>query len=187
MKRLILASFGLAAAMIGAPAMAQTMSIPYVGQVQAYGTLGYANLQGNHADLSAVQGRLGLRFDRYFGVEVEGASGANTFDPITDSNGNQVKVGLNNQEAVYGVVFLPVWHGVDLFARGGFSGEDIKLDTAGPTPYRYGNRESWNYGGGAQYFFNGGPNGIRADYTRYDYNDNAPNDNVYSLAFVHKF
>jgi hypothetical protein len=187
MKTLLLAGFGLVAAAIGAPAMAQTMSVPYVGAVQGYGTLGYANLQGNGADLSAMQGRLGMRFDRYFGIEAEAATGLNTYDPITDANGNQVKVGLNNQEAIYGVVFLPLGHGVDLFARGGFGGEDVKLDSALPTSYRYGNSEGWNYGGGAQYFFHNGPNGLRFDYTRYDYNDDAPNDNVYSLAFVHKF
>lgn len=187
MKSLLIASIGLGAAtIIAAPALAQTINLPLVGPAQAYGALGYTNLQGDHADLSALQGRLGLRFDRYFGVEGELASGVNSHDPTTDSNGVPLKAGLTSQEAIYGVGFLPLGHNLDLFARAGYGGTAVKINSVTPTVYRYGG-DSWNYGAGAQYFFNGGPNGVRADYTRYDYENNAPDANVWSVAFVRKF
>jgi hypothetical protein len=184
MKSLLIAGAAFTAAALGvAPALAQ--SVPYLGQMQAYGTLGYANLNGNGVDLSAVQGRIGARFGRYFGIEAEYAGGTN-FDHTTDSFGTPLKVGLRNQEAVYGVGFLPLTPRLDLFARGGFGGTDAKLgDYALPTRYRFGD-ESWNYGAGAQYFF-AGPNGVRVDYTKYDYEHDQPNEDVWSVAFVRKF
>jgi hypothetical protein len=44
-----------------------------------------------------------------------------------------------------------------------------------------------NYGVGGQYFYKGGPNGLRAEYTRYDYQDHAVPDDVVSVAYVRKF
>ena len=184
MKTRLIASLGLASALVAAaPAMAQ--SVPYLGQVQGYGTLGYSNLDGNGVDLGAVQGRLGARFGQYFGVEGELSGGVDE-DHVATANG-PVKAGLRNQEAVYAVGFLPITPGFDLFARGGFGGTDAKLsDYAALLTYKYGS-ESWNYGAGAQYFFNNGPNGLRADYTRYDYEHDQPDDNVWSVAYVRKF
>ena len=48
--------------------------------------------------------------------------------------------------------------------------------------------DSLNYGAGAQYFFNHGPNGVRADYTRYDFRGagNGSGD-VFSISYVRKF
>jgi hypothetical protein len=184
MKSLFSAVFGLAAAVFAAPALAQ--SLPPLSPIQGYGTLGYSNLDGNGVDLSAVQGRLGARFGRYLGIEAELSGGVN-YDKTADGLGGPLKVGLRNQEAIYGVGFLPVTPGLDLFARGGFGGTDAKLgDYATATTYRYGS-ESWNYGAGAQYFFSNGPNGVRADYTRYDYEHDQPDENVWSIAFVRKF
>jgi len=184
MRSLIIAAASLSVAVVASPVFAQ--SPLDLGQVQVYGTLGYSNLDGNGVDLSAVQGRLGARYGRYFGVEGELAGGTDDLH-TTDSAGTPLKVGLRNQEAIYGVGFLPLTPSLDLFARGGFGGTDGKLgDYAVPTTYRYGG-ESWNYGAGAKYFFGAGKTGVRADYTRYDYEHEVPDDNVWSVALVRKF
>jgi len=184
MKSLLLAVIGLSAATFTAPAFAQ--ELPNLGPVQTYGTLGYSNVNGNGVDLGAVQGRLGARFGRYFGVEGE-VSGGIDEDHTFGATGVPLKVGLNNQEAIYGVGYLPLSPSLDLFARGGFGGADGKVgDYASAPAYRYGG-ESWNYGAGAQYFYKGGPNGIRVDYTRYDYEQTQPDADVWSVALVRKF
>ncbi len=185
MKTQLIAAISLSSALIaGAPALAQ--SLPNLGQVQGYGTLGYANLDGNSVDLGAVQGRLGARFGQYFGVEGELSGGVDE-DHSSAAFGPPVKVGLRNQEAVYAVGYLPIRPGLDLFARAGYGGTDAKLgDYATPVTYRYGGN-SWNYGAGGQYFFNNGPNGLRTDYTRYDFGHDTPDENVWSVAYVRKF
>ena len=46
--------------------------------------------------------------------------------------------------------------------------------------------DSWNYGVGGQYSFDG-KNGVRADYTRHDFKDSSTNADVWSVAYVRKF
>ena len=49
-----------------------------------------------------------------------------------------------------------------------------------------GTDHSVSYGAGAQYFFGGGPNGVRGDYTRHDF-DGGGDADVWSLSFVRRF
>ena len=68
--KMIFAAAALAAAAVAAPAMAQ----PMMGPVSGYANLGYAYAHEDPVNLSAVQGRLGVR-GSYFGVEGQGAFG----------------------------------------------------------------------------------------------------------------
>jgi len=76
MKRFLIAG-GLAATAVlaaAAPALAQGADGPWAFQPTYYGNLGYSNFD-DHSNTSAITGRLGVRANRYFGVEGEGAVG----------------------------------------------------------------------------------------------------------------
>ena len=47
--------------------------------------------------------------------------------------------------------------------------------------------DSWNYGVGGQYSFDG-KNGVRVDYTRESFQEHGANDaNVWSIAYIRRF
>jgi hypothetical protein len=174
--KMIFAAAALAAAAVAAPAMAQ----PVMGPVSGYANLGYAYTHSDPINLSAVEGRVGVR-STYLGVEGQGAFG------IGDDTDAGVKVSLSHEFSGYLVGFLPIQDsGAELFARVGYGTSAIKAKAAGVTVKD--DFESWNFGGGAQYFFNHGPNGVRADYTRHEFTDNgAGHADVFSISYVRKF
>lgn len=167
----------LAGAAIPAVADAQDAGTPSI-----YGTLGYAGSNVEGVDLGAIQGRLGARFGKYLGVEGELAAGVK--NDKTYVAGAPVKVDLQHQAAVYGVGFLPVAPNVDLFARVGYGNTKLKASAAGASASDDG--DSWNYGVGGQYMVDA-KNGVRADFTRYDFKDSSTNADVWALAYLRKF
>lgn len=171
----------LAAAIIPAAAQAQDL-----GPTTFYGSAGYSHADLDEVDLGAIQGRLGARFGQYFGVEGEAAFGVkdDTYRPPVTIGGSPVDVELKHSLAVYGVGFLPVAPNADLYARVGYGTSKIEASLAGTSASADG--ESWNYGVGGQYFFDG-MNGVRADYTRYDFEDDAGKADVWSIGYVRKF
>lgn len=177
MKSLIIAaSVAVSCAAVPALASAQDTASP-----QVYGTVGYANAKDDDANLGAIQGRLGARWG-YFGVEGELAGGVKSDD--VNVGGTNVNVKLRHQEAIYGVGFLPVSPNLDLFARVGYGNTDIKASSAGLSTT--GHDQSWNYGVGGQYFFTD-KDGVRVDYTRYDFQHGSENADVWGVAYVRKF
>lgn len=147
-----------------------------------YGTLGYADTDLDHVNLGSIQGRLGVRFGQYFGVEGELAGGVK--DDKVNVNGTDVKVKLNSQEAIYGVGFLPLSPNFDLLARVGYGHSQGSGSVAGVTANAKG--DSWNYGVGGQYSFDG-KNGVRADYTREQFQNHGGDANVWAISYVRKF
>src|SRR5476649_255116 len=106
MKALITAASALAlAALLPAAASAQTAPTTNVGTT-FYGTLGYADSNTDHLNLGTIQGRVGARFGQYFGVE--GELGAGVTNDKTTVGGIDIKAKIQNQEAIYGVGFLPL-------------------------------------------------------------------------------
>jgi len=178
MKTLLIAGAALASLAAAVPAMAQPEN-PYGPQF--YGTLGYSDYD-NHSNTGAIQGRVGARFGRYFGVEGEIAGGVATGS--TNVAGERDHVKLNDQYAGYAVGYLPVTHNADLFAKVGYGATDAHI--TGPTVDTGNYRSGVAYGAGGQYFFNG-PNGVRADYTRMNFGPTVGDSNVWSLAYVRKF
>ena len=167
-----------AISLFAVPAMAQSLQSPTY-----YGTLGYSQMQGDDADLGAVTGRLGAKLTPYLGVEGETSFGVG-HDDVTIA-GVDGKVEHRYDVAAYGVATLPVQPNFDLFARVGYGVTEVKASAAGVAASDH--SDSVNYGVGANYHLDG-VNGIRADWTRRDFqDDNAGEADVYSLSFVRKF
>ncbi len=68
--------------------------------------------------------------------------------------------------------------------RGGYGGSRIKVSGTGFSASD--SEGSWNYGGGAQYSFDG-KNGLRAEYTRHDFGNGARAADVWAASYVRKF
>jgi hypothetical protein len=178
MKALLIAASAAAVAALAPAAASAQIAYPTF-----YGTLGYDDTSLDHIDLGAIQGRLGARFGRYFGVEGEVAGGVKS-DKV-NVNGTEVKVKLDHQEAIYGIGFLPLSPNFDLLARIGYGHTEGSGSVQGVSASAHG--DSWNYGVGGQYSFDG-VNGVRADYTRESFRGSGSGDaNVWSVAYVRKF
>jgi hypothetical protein len=179
MKSLMIASSALALTLpLAAHAQVSSMLSP----VTVYGQLGYEDSHVDGANVGAIQGRLGARFGSYLGAEGELSAGVKS-DTI-NVGGTNTNVSLRNQEAIYGVGFLPITPRFDLFGRVGYGHSSIKAD---PTLVAdTGGQDSWNYGGGGQYFFDD-KNGVRADYTRHEFVHGPQNEDVWALGYVRKF
>jgi opacity protein-like surface antigen len=181
MKTITLASVATAVVMSAAAGTASAQdAAPGTWTSNWYGTLGYAGHSVDGTDLGTVQGRIGTKFNRWIGIEGEFAAGVD-HNAIGGAGAHQT-AGINDQEAIYGVGYLPLGHDIDLFGRIGYG--RTRWDYKGPVG-RDDNDTSWNYGGGAQWFFDP-KDGIRADYTRENF-DHAPDANTWGVSFVRKF
>lgn len=180
MKVSTLAVTVAAVAFFGAlPASAQTES------TGVYGTLGYSYVDaGSGFQFGAVTARVGGRFHQYFGVE--GEAGIGVKDDDVTLAGVNVETELKHSFNGYVVGFLPVAENFDILVRGGYGTTEIEASALGSTID--GSDESWNYGIGAQYLFDG-KNGVRADYTRYNFGDDSGNEDAdaWSIAYIRKF
>ncbi len=159
--------------MIAASAAVLSLAaMPAVAQAQAYGTVGYAGVDAEGANLGALQGRLGYKFTPMFGVEGEAAFG------ISDDTVSGVDVEMKHEVGVFGVVTAPISPSFDLFARAGYTGASFDttlgdLDTDG-----------FAYGVGGQYNVTE-KDGIRLDWTRHDHDD--AEADVWSVGYSRKF
>lgn len=182
MIKSLIAAGALGAALTAAPAMAQPMSMP---DTSVYWTLGYSHATYEDGELGGVTGRLGVRFGRFFGVEGEVTVGV-AGDEVRYL-GTDVDVDLNHDLGIYAVGFAPVNPNFDVFGRVGYGTTDLEASVAGFTASD--NQESFNFGVGAQYFFDGA-NGVRGEYTRKEFDDSGTGDggaNVWSLAYTRRF
>jgi hypothetical protein len=173
---------------VAAATVAVVAGAPIVANAQENSTTGYASLgysQGDYdggADLGTVQGRIGARFGQYLGVEGELGLGAKSDD--TYVGGLKADNSVKHQAGVYGVGYLPIAPNADLYARVGYGDTKVKTKLAGvPDSDR---TQSWNYGVGGQYFFDGA-NGVRADYTRHEFLGGDDKADVMSVGYVRKF
>ena len=176
-KSLIASGAAFVCVAASAPAFAQTATFEPVG---VYGNLGYSYVHSDPYGVSAVQGRLGARFGKYVGAEGELAFGVNS-DTDTATG---VALKLRNSYNGYVVGFLPVMTNVDLLARVGYGHTNLRYTAPGVTIEP--GENSVNYGGGAQVFLTP-HDGIRAEYTRFNFNHNNPDANVWSVSYVRKF
>lgn len=176
MRTLTITTVAAVAAAIALPAAAQSFQDP-----SWYVSGGYSNLSTDDLDGSfdAVTGRVGARFNPYFGAEGELSVGLGdeTVAPGVDAN-------LNYDAAVYAVGAVPVSPNLELFGRVGYGTTELEASGGGVTVSEDG--DSWNYGVGANYFFDG-LNGVRADYTRRDYQNDGGEADVWSINYVRRF
>lgn len=172
----------IVAGIVAATAIPAAASAQSTSGISGYGSVGYSYHDMDDVNLGTIQGRLGARFNPYLGVEGEIGLGVKRDDvSVGDLDG---KAKLKHTAAIYGVGFLPISPNADLYARVGYGTSEGKVTIPGDVIKVDG--DSWNYGVGGQYFFDG-QNGVRADYTRYDYRDDAGNADVWSVGYVRKF
>lgn len=150
-------------------------------------SLGYH--KKDDSGLEAIQGRVGARFHRYFGVEGEAALG---IEPNTDVLPSvpplTIKTQLRHELAAYAVGYLPLSPNAELFARVGYGAGWFKRTLTLPpqaAAFKF-DEDSVNLGVGAQYYFDG-KNGLRLDYTRQDYGRRVGEDDTWSVAFTRRF
>ncbi len=150
-------------------ALLAVAAVPAVSQAQeVYGTVGYAHADTGSADVGAIQGRIGYKFNPYVAIEGEAAFG------VKDDR----DVELKHELGAFVVGSVPVTPQAELFARVGYSG--AKFDTAAGKI----DRDGWAYGVGGQYNFTA-KDGVRVDWTRHDYKGN--DADVFSVGYARKF
>jgi len=152
-----------------------------------YGSAGYALIDPRGAaskDLGAVNLRAGYQFNRYLGVEAEGAVGVD--DARLTGPGVRGSYGLDYSIGAYGVARYPVTERFDVFARAGVVHAKFKgKGQVGTTVARFSDKDEYfAIGAGAQFNIDR-KNGIRADYTRFE--GDGLDANVWGLSFVRKF
>ena len=158
---------------VASTAVLSLAAIPAVSQAQeVYGTIGYAGVDADDANLGAIQGRLGYRFNPYIGVEGEAAFG------VADDTTGGVDVKLKNEFGAFVVGYLPVTPKAELFARAGYTSSTFDTSLGDVD----GDGGAWGVGG--QYHFTD-KDGVRLDWTRHDY-DGVDAD-VWALAYTRKF
>jgi len=140
-----------------------------------------AGVDAYEFDFYTASIKVGYDFNDYIGIEGQAGFG------IGDQDIDGIDVGVDNTFAGFGVLSFPVNQDIDLFARVGyhstqfgFSGAiSADLDTDGLAA-----------GVGGQYFFNGGQNGLRVEYTLKDIDSDVGSlgdANVFSASYVRKF
>jgi outer membrane immunogenic protein len=175
MRNILIAAAAVSA--IAAPAMAQSVQSPTY-----YGTLGYSQLDGSQGDLGAVTGRLGAKFTPNLGVEGEVSVGVKN-DNFTVA-GTDVRLKHRYDAAVYGVATFPVTPQFEVFGRVGYGTTELEARAPGVSAREDG--DSFNYGAGANYFFDG-QNGVRGDWTRRDFRSGGGEADIYSVNYVRRF
>lgn len=149
---------------------------------RAYATLGYTAVETDQAELGAVTGRFGYKVLPWVGAEVEAGVGVedDSFDVSINGSGT---IELRHDVAAYAVAFLPLGDHFEAHARIGYGTTEIESSVAAVTVRDEG--ESFNYGVGASAFLDGW-NGVRADWTRRDFQDGGEAD-TWSVSYIRRF
>ena len=162
------------------------------GSAQAadlYGSIGYAQFETKQLDtsLGAVQGRFGARVAPHLGIEGELAFGVDDDQVDMPVLGYAWSEELKHQAGLYAVGFLPITENAEVFARLGFGYAKLntKASYLGQSMDVDRTEDAFSFGVGAQYFF-AGANGVRIDYTRHEFGDDAPAD-AWAVAYVRRF
>jgi hypothetical protein len=168
-------------------ALAAALPLVVAGAAHATGPL-YAELGYTQTDIDSdltanfntINLRGGDQFAKHWGMEMEVGTGLG--DVSTTFQNTSVKLHMNYEVGVYGVGYLPLTKGLDLFARVGAVGAQFHESAGGGNGS---NRENgYAVGGGLRWFPKNGANGVRIEYTRYGMQDDANN---FGASFVHKF
>ena len=175
--RTVLLTASAAALLVAAPAKAQDQS-----GSRWYGNIGYGNVsaESSDVDFNALNARVGTRFTPYVGAEGELGIGLGEQEvaPGVDAR-------LNYDAAAYVVGFVPVTDRFEVLGRVGYGVTEMELEgPAGGTVSEDG--DSLNYGLGAQYFFDEA-NGVRADWTRRDFQDDGGEADAWTINYVRRF
>lgn len=177
MKKVTLTAIAAACALLPAAAMAQTES-------RTYATLGYTAVDTDTSELGAVTGRFGYKALPWVGAELEASVGVEDerFDVSIGGTGGTIE--LKHDVAAYAVAFLPLGDHFEAFARVGYGTTNIESSVAAVSVRSDG--ESFNYGLGASAFLDGW-NGVRADWTRREFQDDGGEADTWSVSYIRRF
>lgn len=148
--------------------------------VQWYGEAGYTRGNFDDADLNIVHGRIGADITPHFGLEAEAATSLG--DDSQTIGGVNVDVKMNYSVGAFVVGRIPAGEG-DLFARVGVVNAELEAKALGVTASD--SDTGYAVGAGYRWFPNGGQNGLRVEYTRYEYDNEGAN--AFSIGYVRKF
>lgn len=176
MTKTTLTALVAACALMPAAAHAQQQS-------RTYATLGYTAVETGEVDLGAVTGRFGYKVLPWVGAELEAGVGVEDESFDFSIGGSSGTIELKHDVAAYAVAFLPLGDHFEAHARIGYGTTKIESSVAAVTVRDEG--ESFNYGVGASAFLDGW-NGVRADWTRRDFQDGGEAD-TWSVSYVRRF
>jgi hypothetical protein len=173
---------------MAAIAVALPLACAFAGSAQAQGLtytaeVGYERVSFTgdpKFDVNAVNFRGGAQFLKHFGVEMDVAAGLGGEN--VSYQGINANVKMQYAVGVYGVGYLPLAKGVDLFARVGAVGLRDQVSVSGSSGN--GNEHGYAVGAGLRWFPMGGKNGLRVEYTRWGLQDDI---DTFGATFVHKF
>lgn len=174
-KTTIISAIAVAAMAFTASAHAEGGK-PYVGVGGAYVDF------GDDMTFSAISLSGGIQINKTFAVEAEGAFGATK--KTISYGGYDIDVKLDHNATAYLVGTWPISANTDFTARLGYTQMQVSGSTAGHSVSL--DYSGAAYGVGVRYFPKGGKNGVRADFTRYNFGDDG-NVNAYQVAYVRKF
>ncbi|WP_323762966.1 porin family protein [Maricaulis sp.] len=141
---------------------------------------GYEAADFDGVDFDTVVVRGSYDFTRYLGVE--GQLNIGLGDESLTVGGLTGDVSLDYVAGVFGVV--RPWSNEDgsVFLRAGYTTTEADASAAGLNFSA--SDEAWAYGVGGEYFFDA-RNGVRADYTRFDYDDGGEAD-FFGVSYVRR-
>lgn len=153
------------------------------GEVRA--SAGYIRVDVDGRDFDAVAFTLGTDFNEYIGVEGQVDIGVGDEVLIACPAGDicitaLTYIEMNYSAGLYAVANILQDEHFRMFARAGYAHIDMDAQSE-PT----GGDQGLSYGLGAEYLFDG-QNGIRADYTRTDF-DKFGDADRFSLSYVRRF
>jgi hypothetical protein len=167
--------------MVRSISLAAVSAIALAGAASAEGDFtlggGYTFLEVDEINLGAVNFQAAYHFSEYFAVEGEALLG------VSDDSIGAIDVELDYALAAFVKGTLPLNEQFALTGRVGYSTAELSASAGGFGAS--GDDQAFAYGAGAQYFFDD-RNGVRFDYTRYDFDDGAETD-AFGLSYVRRF
>jgi outer membrane immunogenic protein len=142
---------------------------------------GYERFSGDGVDLDSVVFRGRYDLNKYFGVE--GQANIGVGDDSVTVLGTTADVSLDYAVGVFGVVRAFSNENGNVFLRVGYT--NTQIDASVPGFSASADSDAWAYGVGGEYLFDG-RNGVRFDYTNFDYDGGGSSD-VYGVSYVRRF
>ncbi|MBP2159827.1 MULTISPECIES: porin family protein [Asticcacaulis] len=142
---------------------------------------GYANIQFQDESFGAANFGAGIKFNKYLGAEANASFGISEQSYV--EQGVTVDVKVDNVVAAYLVASYPVSANVELLGRVGFLRGELSGKASGVKVSF--DDDAFAAGVGVRYFPNGGVHGVRADFTRAEFEESDVDQ--LSISYVRRF
>lgn len=179
MIKTVIAASAVVFTVLPAAALAQNYDDP-----RGYAAIGYGRVETEQADLGVVTGVAGWKLLPYLGVEAQASVGVEDEGFDFSIGGSSGAIELKHDVAAYAVGFLPIGDRIELFARVGYG--TTAIESTEPSVSVLGDGESFNYGAGASVFLTS-HDGLRADWTRREFQDEGGQADTWSVSYIRRF